>query len=55
MVRVYEHTHSLLIGILMHASLTSSMILLGPPVAGGVAVTYDLAFGAALWLVVVLT
>jgi hypothetical protein len=30
------------------ASLTASMILLGPVVAGGAAVVYNLAFGAAL-------
>jgi membrane protease YdiL (CAAX protease family) len=55
MVRVYERTESLFIAILMHASLTASMILLGPVVAGGAAVVYDLAFGAALWLMVGLT
>jgi membrane protease YdiL (CAAX protease family) len=47
MVRMYHRTGSLLLGILMHASLTASMILLGPVVAGGAAVAYDLAFGAA--------
>lgn len=55
MVRIYDATESLLLGILMHASLTASMILLGPVVAGGAAVAYNLAFGAALWLVVALT
>jgi len=55
MVRMYQRTESLLLGILMHASLTSSMILLGPVVVGGEAVAYNLAFGSALWLVVALT
>lgn len=55
MVRMYHRTESVLLGILMHASLTASMILLGPVVAGGAAVAYDVAFGAALWLVVALT
>jgi len=55
MVRVYERTESLLLAILMHASLTASMILLGPVVAGAAAVVYDLAFGAALWALVALT
>jgi membrane protease YdiL (CAAX protease family) len=55
MTRVYEHTQSLLIGILMHASLTTSMILLGPAVAGEAAVAYDVAFGIALWALLGLT
>lgn len=55
MVRVYERTESLFVAILMHASLTASMILFGPVVAGAAAVTYDVAFGATLWLLVALT
>jgi uncharacterized protein len=55
MVRVYDRTESLLLGVLMHASLTASMILLGPAVVGGEAVAYNFAFGSALWIVVVLT
>lgn len=43
-------THSTLLGMLMHASLTTSMILLGPVVSGAEAMAYNLAFGAALWL-----
>lgn len=54
MARMYDRTGSLLLGVLMHASLTASMILLGPVVAGGAAVTFNVAFGAALWLVVAL-
>jgi len=52
MVRVYERTGSLLIGILMHASLTSSMIVLGPAVTGAGSVIYDLAFATTLWVIV---
>jgi membrane protease YdiL (CAAX protease family) len=52
MVRVYERTGSLLIGILMHASLTASMIILGPPVTGVESVIYNLTFTTVLWLIV---
>ena len=52
MVRVYERTGSLLIGILMHASLTASMIFFGPAVKGVESMIYDLAFAATLWLIV---
>lgn len=55
MVRVYDRTASLPVAVLMHASLTTSMLLFGPVVAGERAVAYNLAFGAALWLVVALT
>jgi membrane protease YdiL (CAAX protease family) len=50
MTWVYQHTRSTLIGVLMHASLTSSMLILGPPVSGAQLLTYDLAFGATLWI-----
>jgi membrane protease YdiL (CAAX protease family) len=52
MLRVYERTRSLLVAIVMHASLTTSMIILGPPVSGVEALVYDLAFAAVLWLIV---
>ena len=52
MVRVYERTGSTLVAILMHASLTTSMIILGPAVNGAKSVVYNLAFGAALWGIV---
>ena len=53
MVWVYDRTaESLLVAMLMHASLTASMIIL-PPVLTGVAfLTYNLVFTAALWAVV---
>jgi membrane protease YdiL (CAAX protease family) len=52
MTWVYQRTHSTLIGILMHASLTSSMLIMGAPVSGRDLLTYDLAFGAVLWIAV---
>jgi membrane protease YdiL (CAAX protease family) len=52
MTWVYQHTRSTLIGVLMHASLTSSMLILGPPVSGYELLTYDLVFGAVLWIAV---
>jgi membrane protease YdiL (CAAX protease family) len=52
MVRVYERTGSLLVAILMHASLTASMVILGPPVKGTQSVIYNLAFATMLWLFV---
>jgi hypothetical protein len=50
MTWVYRHTRSTLIGVLMHASLTSSMLILGAPVSGPDLITYDLAFGGVLWI-----
>lgn len=56
MVWVYNHTRSLLIVILMHASLTASILILPPLAATPVQiVTYDLIFAVALWLMVVVT
>ena len=49
MVRVHERTGSLLIGILMHASLTSSMLILGPHVVGTASIANNLLFTAVLW------
>jgi CAAX protease family protein len=49
MVRVYERTGSLLVGILMHASLTTSMIILGPSIKGAESVVYNLVFATTLW------
>ena len=53
MVWVYDRTGSLLVAMLMHASLTASTLILQPlEVAGVPALTYDLVLAAALWLVV---
>jgi len=51
MVRVYERTGSVLVAILMHASLTTSMIVLGPAVNGAKSVVYNLAFATTLWAI----
>jgi len=52
MVWVYDRTGSLLVAILMHASLTASSLILGPGVAGVRLVSFDLAWAAVLWAVV---
>jgi membrane protease YdiL (CAAX protease family) len=53
MLWVYEHTESLLLAILMHASLTASTFIFGPAVvAGASGQVYGFALGAAWWLVV---
>lgn len=50
MTWVYRHTGSTAIGVLMHASLTSAMLVLGPSVAGRDLLAYDLTFGGVLWV-----
>jgi len=53
MVWLYDRTESLLVAMLMHASLTASMLILGPlAISGGTLLTYELVFAAALWVVV---
>jgi len=52
MVWVYDRTESLLVAMLMHASLTASMITLPPVVTGVAYVTYNLVFTVVLWVVV---
>jgi len=54
MVRVYDRTGgSLLVAILMHASLSASMLILGPlALAGALFLTYIFVSSAAAWLVV---
>jgi uncharacterized protein len=53
MVWVYDRTGSLLVAILMHASLTASTFIFGPAwVSGSDLLVYDVALGAAWWLVV---
>lgn len=53
MVWVYDRTESLLVAILMHASLTASaLFILAPSVEGVPLFTYYLILAAALWIVV---
>src|SRR5215204_2668348 len=52
MVWVYERTESLLVAILMHASLTTGNILLVPLATGTALVSWSLVLAAALWAVV---
>lgn len=53
MVWVYDHTGSLLVAMLMHASLTACTFILGPAVIGGTALlVYDVILGAAWWAIV---
>jgi len=53
MVWVYDRTESLLVGMLMHFSLTaSSRILIPLGIAGGELIVFDLVWAAALWLIV---
>jgi len=52
MVWVYGRTGSLLVGMLMHSSLTSSLLILTPLTTGVPLLTFDFVFAAALWVVV---
>ena len=53
MVWVYDRTGSLLVAMLMHASLTTSVRIFDPLAISGVALlTYNLVLAAALWVVV---
>jgi uncharacterized protein len=53
MVWVYDHTESLLVAMLMHLGLTASTFILGPAwVSGWALLVYDVALGAAWWVVV---
>lgn len=55
MVWVHDRTGSLLVAMLMHASLTASVRIFDPLVISGVPiVTYNLVLGAALWGIVAL-
>lgn len=51
MVWVYEQTGSLLVGMLMHVSLTASLIILRPAATGMGLVIYELAWAGTLWAV----
>jgi membrane protease YdiL (CAAX protease family) len=53
MVWVYDHTASLLVAMLMHASLTASMFIFQPmTIADPQLLTYLLLFAAVLWALV---
>jgi membrane protease YdiL (CAAX protease family) len=56
MVWVYDRTDSLLLAMLMHASLTFSTLSVAPlaplMISGAALVTYQLVWAAALWVVV---
>src|SRR5215204_4901935 len=52
MVWVYDRTRSLLVAILMHASLTANSLILGPGVAGMHLVAFDFIWAAVLWAVI---
>jgi membrane protease YdiL (CAAX protease family) len=52
MVWVYDRTASLLVAMLMHASLSASTLVLQPPLTGAPFLTWNLALTAILWVVV---
>jgi hypothetical protein len=53
MVWVYDRTGSLLVAMLMHASLTAStLFILAPAATGAPLLIYNLATAAAAWVVV---
>jgi membrane protease YdiL (CAAX protease family) len=53
MVWVYDRTGSLLVAMLMHASLTAGTIILEPPgIPGASLLVYDIVSAAAMWIVV---
>lgn len=54
MVWVYEHSQSLLVAVLMHASLTASTLIIQPMETSGMpGFIYSLVLAAALWVLVV--
>ena len=54
MIWVYDRTKSLLVVMLMHASLAAGQLILIPPALSGVPMSaFDLAFAAVLWLIVI--
>lgn len=53
MLWVYRRTESLPVAMLMHASLTACSLIIGPAViVGSALLVYDVALGAAWWIVV---
>jgi len=54
MIWVYDRTTSLLVVMLMHASLAAGQLILIPPAVSGMPMlTFDLAFAAVLWVIVI--
>jgi membrane protease YdiL (CAAX protease family) len=54
MVWLYDHTQSLFVAMLMHVSLTASLLILNPlDISGANLWVFSFAFAAALWVVVV--
>jgi membrane protease YdiL (CAAX protease family) len=51
MVWLYDRTESVLLAILMHVPIVLASTMLGPT-SPNIVVSYDLAFGSALWIVV---
>jgi membrane protease YdiL (CAAX protease family) len=53
MVWVYDRTKSLLVGMVMHASFTTSLLILNPlGIAGADLIAYSFALAGAVWVVV---
>ena len=53
MVWVYDRTGSLLVAMLMHASLTASTLILGPlAISGTASLIFGVAFAVAMWVIV---
>ncbi len=53
MVWVYDRTGSLLVAMLMHLSITASLLILNPlAISGAALLTYSFALAAAVWVVV---
>ena len=53
MVWCYEHTRSLFVAMLMHVSLTASLLILNPiGITGAPLQVFSFAFAAAVWVVV---
>ena len=53
MVWVYEHTESVFVAMLMHASFTASLLILNPVgISGTNLVVYSFALAGAVWIVV---
>jgi len=52
MVWVYDRTESLLVAMLMHASLTASTVILAPLATGATLVSANLVLGAVPWSII---